>query len=115
MTPAGLIIWTITILIWLPLGVFMWIESYRVDGVGLVKYPTLLYVSSQLSSGGLFFRSYVIPLFYIPAWILGRGGRNPTINNKLTTSLVLPIMVLPTIILSLLVFSSFGGTFLFGV
>ena len=102
-SPAGCLAWMTTVLIWLPLAVLMRIESFRDDAVGLAKYPTILYLSCQLSSGGLFFRSFWVPLIWIPAWILGRG-RDSTIS-KVQQTLVLPVVVLPNLVLSILMFA----------
>jgi hypothetical protein len=97
-SPAGMMVWYATILTSLPVSVAMTIEAGRQGNRGLLLYPTI--VSILLTVLGI---SVVFPALWVPAyciWGNPSGGYISTTRARLAFP-----MTIPTVVLSVLVFS----------
>lgn len=96
-TPAGLLTWSVVVLVSLPLNVAMTVGAGRRGVIGPARYPTILGLLSQILGV-----SVIIPLLYIPSYIYSRAEMGVPVSNF--RILCGACFALPVVILSVLVF-----------
>jgi len=93
--PAGMLVWITTMVIALPIGVWITIEAGRKDAKGPIRYPIIVGLLYQIL--GI---SVIFPLLWVPSYCLGRGKGGVNLTR---ISMSVP-MNLPTLLLSFALF-----------
>ena len=95
-SPAGLLTWSVVILVALPLNVAMTVGAGRRGAIGPVRYPTILGLLSQI-----FGVSVIFPLVYVPSYIYSRTEMGAPVSNfriLCGTCFALPIVILSVVV-----------------